>query len=373
VKILMCADNFGGVTTTFIYNDFMYMSSKHDVQFLCTQRSNFRGINIHNVTEIGFKRGFIQRVLSKLDLLLSYRNKKYAKKLNYFVNELEPDVIHCNFGRESLKIIDNLENNNIPIVIQFRGYDASSALNMKSYVRRLKKVLSQKNIYPIFVSKSLRENLADKGIMFEKSDILYSGINLKKFIFCEKKKISGMKIFLQISSLVEKKGQEYTIQAFSLFLKNKNKDEYKLILTGDGPRKDSLELLSRSLGIEKNIEFIGNIDTNKAIELLSMADVFVHHSVTPRNGDQEGIPNALMEAMAIGLPVLSTKHSGIPELVADKENGFLVEEKDIESYAEKMDEIITWERLRKNRSVVEKNFEMTIHNKKLESIYNKVI
>ena len=374
MNILMCADNFGGPTTTFIYNDFEYMSQKHNVSFLCIQRSASRHVKLTNIKQINYKRSFKQRVLSRFDLSLQYENKTYAEELNEFITAFKPKVIHCNFGKEALKIIDNLQDKTIPIVIQFRGYDASSALNSKSYVKRLQHIFKSERIHPIFVSESLRQNLITKGIPVPLYDILYSGINLNKFVFNENVEHPGnKKVFLQVSSLVEKKGHEYTLKAFSEFLKDKDKKKYKLILTGDGPRRKVLEILTKELEIEKNVDFIGYVQPDQAKELMNKADVFLHHSITSRSGDQEGIPNALMEAMAMKLPVLSTYHSGIPELIIDGQNGLLVDEKDIKNYAQKMEDIITWGKMENNRVVIETKFEMIIHNKKLESIYQKIL
>jgi len=131
--------------------------------------------------------------------------------------------------------------------------------------------------------------------------------------------------------------------------------------------------LVKNLDIENNVEFVGYVKPERAIELMKRSHVFVHHSIISKNGDQEGIPNALMEAMAMELPVLSTKHSGIPELVQDGENGFLVDEKNIQLYTERMNEIIKWKTVPENRIVIENKFEMTIHNKKLESIYISIL
>ena len=86
------------------------------------------------------------------------------------------------------------------------------------------------------------------------------------------------------------------------------------------------------LGIEKSVRFMGLVEKETIRQLMNNADIFLHHSITSKEGDQEGIPNVMMEAMATGLPVISTKHSGIPELISDNYDGYLVDEKDVDSY-----------------------------------------
>lgn len=372
MKILMYADGFGVKTQTFITQDVKYLSKNHEVVFVCTHLYN--DISIENITikQIPFKHSYLQKKLWQYDVHLSYHNSHFKKQLNKIIDEFKPDLIHCQFGIESLKLIDNIENKTIPLVIQFRGYDASRMLNKKSYVKQLQKVLNQENYYSIFVAKSLRENLKEHAINIENNIILHSGINLNKFIREEDVEHNDF-TFLQVSSLNPKKGHEYTLKAFAKFLSLQKSKEYKLILTGDGERKIQLVHLTKELKIENHVKFIGFVSPQEAKVLLQNADVFVHHSITPEDGDEEGIPNALIEAMAMELPVLSTYHAGIPELVSDGVNGYLVKEKDVDAYASRMSDIIGWKKLKVNREVVAEEFEIEKHIARLEAFYLKMV
>lgn len=370
----MYADGFGGNTTTFINNEIEYLSKHHNLTFACIKKHDSGIFTFDNVKVFHYKSSLLQKIFRKLDTSLRYKDKTFAEELNSFVEKFKPDVIHCHFGREALKIIDNLENKNIPIVIHFHGYDASSALKSNAYVNRLKEVLVQDRIYPIFVAKYLRQNLLNMGIAIKNETILHCGIDLSKFQLEEQKtNISSTKTFLQVSSLVEKKGHEYTLQAFAKFLENADSKKYKLLLTGGGPRKIILQELASQLGVSDYVEFLGYVTPTEAVELMKSADVFVHHSVTAPNGDQEGIPTALMEAMAMELPVISTKHSGIPELVIDGVNGYLVDEKDVDAYAIRMADALKLGRIKENRDVIEEQFEVIKHNKMLIDLYNHII
>jgi len=371
MKILMYADSFGAGTQTFITQDVKYLSKKHDLLFICTMIDDSNTLPDINVKVIEFNHHFFKKKLWLYDIHLSYRNSHFRKQLNKIIDEFKPDLIHCQFGIESLKLIDNIENKKIPLVIQFRGYDASMMLKKNSYVKRLREILDQENYYSIFVAESLRKNLKKHAINVKNSMILHSGIDLNKFIREEDTKHDSF-TFLQISSLNKKKGHEYTLKAFSKFLSLQKSKKYKLVLTGDGERKVQLAYLVKELGIENYIEFVGFVSHEKAKVLLQNADVFVHHSITPENGNEEGIPNALIEAMAMELPVLSTYHAGISELVNDGINGYLVEEKDIESYASRMADIISWKKLKLNREVVAEEFEIGQHIAKLEAFYLKM-
>ncbi len=92
-------------------------------------------------------------------------------------------------------------------------------------------------------------------------------------------------------------------------------------------------------------------------------------SVTADNGDQEGLPNVLLEAMALELPILSTRHAGIPDMVIDGVNGILCDEKDHAQYVEGLSKIVDWELCPHSRQRVIENFSLKAHTDKLENIY----
>ena len=369
----MYSADFGAHTQTFIRQDVDYLSKKHNLLYLCTTVLDSATASYDNVKVIkAYPRSLFQRALSKFNIILNFRNQHFKKHLKHIIDESKPDIIHCQFGIEALRLIDNLENNSIPVVIQFRGYDASKMLTNKSYVKRLREVLDRDNFYSIFVANSLRKNLKKHDINIQNSMILHSGINLTKFIRKKNKK-NDIFIFLQVSSLAEKKGHKYTLKAFAKFLSAQQTKDFKLILTGDGKRKGPLVELVEQLNIQKYVEFVGFVTPSEAKELMQHADIFVHHSITTDDGDQEGIPNALMEAMAMELPVLSTYHSGIPELVTDGINGYLVKERDVDTYALRMADILSWGKMKANRDGIAEEFEIGKHIEKLEAFYTQII
>jgi glycosyltransferase involved in cell wall biosynthesis len=180
-------------------------------------------------------------------------------------------------------------------------------------------------------------------------------------------------IFLQISSFAEKKGHIFSVQAFKRFLAKSQCPNCTLILAGEGPEKDNVMKVVKDLNLKDRVFFPGLVDRYEAKQLMQNANFFVHHSITSVIGDTEGIPNAIMEAMAMELPVISTYHAGIPELVEDGVNGLLVQEKDVEAYAEAMEKILSWGYLPQNREKIKKYFEKEKHGAQLESYYEEAI
>ena len=146
-----------------------------------------------------------------------------------------------------------------------------------------------------------------------------------------------------------------------------------MTLTGDGYNLINLKKIAEDLNILKFVNFVGWVDVSTAIELLNNSDYFVHHSITSSNGDTEGLPTSIIEAMAMDMPVISTYHAGIPELVEHNVNGYLVKEKDVKSFANYMEQITSWDYIPENRKKVEKHFSKDSHFKKLSKLYKKSV
>lgn len=374
VRILMFADGFGSTTTTFIYNEVRYLSKQHQVKFLCLKRMNEVRFPHNDVEVLSFPELEVWKKIKwrlwKKDLYLSFKNKSFAQHLNKIVQEYKPDIIHCHFAYEALKVLENLSTISIPVVVHFHGYDASEMLQRNVYIKKLRKYISKDYVFPIYVSETMKIKLEEKRIDLSKGFLLRYGIDTQLFQPSSEEPNKENKTFLQVSSLVEKKGHKFTLLAFSLFLKKvKNPSLFRLVFTGGGENLERFEALAEKYKIQNNVDFVGFVDSAKAKLLMQEADFFVHHSVTTESGDQEGIPNAIIEAMAMELPILSTNHAGISELVEDGVNGYLVNEKDVEAYANKMLKILSWNSCPHNRQKVVDNYEYEKHNQYLEKVY----
>jgi glycosyltransferase involved in cell wall biosynthesis len=380
ISVLVYSKLFCGDTTTFIYNEVVGISKKCTIQVLCENRSNREKFPFNLVSEIHWDEKFFIRKLKwwlwLKDIYCGFHNTKFSSLLNRKIANFSPDVIHCHFGYEALRVIDNLNKKNIliPLVISFHGYDASQMLRKKSYVKKLKELFENRSdVYAIYVTKHFQKRLLDSGIALNGSNsmLLYYGVNIDQFQRCSRAPRNPF-VFLQVSSFAQKKGHKYTVEAFRQFVKANPGVNCRLVFAGDGPLRSVVEAMVDKYGLRKKVIFKGWIAPDEAVALMEEASVFVHHSITAENGDQEGIPNAIIEAMAMELPVLSTYHSGIPELMSNGENGFLVEERDIHTYAQRMGDCLGWSYVPENRVKVEALFEINKHNKQLMSFYKKI-
>lgn len=143
-----------------------------------------------------------------------------------------------------------------------------------------------------------------------------------------------------IGTLHEVKGQSYLIEACKI-LKREDNLRVECHFVGDGPDKSRLLAETRVANLLNDITFHGRKTRSEITRLLDNADIAVAPSVPTRNGRKEGIPVALMEAMACGIPVVASDLSGIPELVISGDNGFLVPPRDAEKLASALKILIT--------------------------------
>ncbi len=166
----------------------------------------------------------------------------------------------------------------------------------------------------------------------EKVIVLHCGVDTGVFQPAKKESVTGPFTIVCIGSLEEKKGQTYLIEACRL-LKERNLD-FICYLIGDGPMRSSLEEQIRRDQLEETVRLVGGRPRDEVVRMLSQADVVALPSIRTKSGKMEGIPVALMEPLACGVPVVSTRISGIPELVEDGNTGLLVPPKDAVALAD---------------------------------------
>ena len=305
---------------------------------------------------------------------LSFLQRKYFEEI---IQRNSVRLLHAHFGPSGIEILPLARHFQLPLVVTFHGFDASSLLKNRVYFSNIKELTEYAHF--IFISNKMAENFITLGLKPQNFSIIRCGIPTNRFSYVKRKKINekykaGETVkFLQVSNFVEKKGHPYTLEAFSELLKFYDKAE--LILAGDGPTRAGIEELAEQLSINNKVQFKGRVNQQEAFELMKKSDVFVHHSITSKEGETEGIPTVIMEAMSTGLPVISTYHSGIAELVEDKVTGYLVEEKDISEYTNKMICLLTEEnifsKLSREKIIIE--FDIDVEMEKLKSLYRNLM
>ncbi|MCU0338721.1 MAG: glycosyltransferase family 4 protein [Spirosomaceae bacterium] len=387
MKILVFVKTFANPTLTFIYNEVTELAQQHQVRVVTCEQKNADLFPFEDVVEIPFETNprlaKIRYKIQTLDIELGFKKRSFKKRLQKEVEAFRPDVIHTHFGWESWLFLLNFSRTDIPVFISFHGFDASHKLRSDRYRKTLKTILQRPNIHPIFVSNFMQKQVeVSLDVVITKARILYYGTDTDFFKRQNYDYPRNPVTFLQVSSFAPKKGHEFTIRAFAQLLQRLEKSDFYqpsaaepplpplLILAGDGPLRSAMIQLAEELGVSDSVKFPGLVNRQQAKALMERSHVFVHHSVTSKPvGDMEGIPNALMEAMAMEMPVLSTIHSGIPELIEDGVNGFLVAEEDITAYAQRLYEVLKWPYLPHNRAKIMAQFEKQQHARQLVEYY----
>ncbi|PIR48384.1 glycosyl transferase family 1 [Candidatus Peregrinibacteria bacterium CG10_big_fil_rev_8_21_14_0_10_55_24] len=256
--------------------------------------------------------------------------------LRTFLRENCIDVVLAEYGPTATKVSRACTHAHVPYIVFFHGFDAFHENTLRIFGKSYQRVFTDAAAI-IAAGHALGEQLVRLGAPREKIHCMpASGVDLSLFYGADPS--SAPPHFCAVGRFVEKKAPHLTIQAFSA-VKRQSADAH-MTMVGNGPLLEQCKELVKTLHLEKAITFLPPLPHEEVARLMRSARAFVQHSVTaqtPGNrGDSEGIPIAIVEAAASGLPVVSTRHSGIPEIVTEGETGFLVEERDINGMTEYM-------------------------------------
>lgn len=211
----------------------------------------------------------------------------------------------------------------IPVFVYFRGFDASKRLSSPLRVMSYKAALPRLAGY-FAVSQSLLDNLAAKGIRHPNSHVIPSGVDTDLFVPAEK----DPGLALAVGRMIPKKSPLTTIAAFAAAAGPGD----RLEMIGDGPLLEPARAEAARLGVADRVHFLGLQPHGVVREKMARASVFLQHSVVDAEGNEEGLPIAIQEAMASGAVVISTRHAGIPDAVESGADGLLVAEGDLAGY-----------------------------------------
>ncbi|HAC64484.1 MAG TPA: colanic acid biosynthesis glycosyltransferase WcaL [Cyanothece sp. UBA12306] len=201
-------------------------------------------------------------------------------------------------------------------------------------------LLSQKvnrSKFAITISEYNRNFLVKQTNQPEKIKVVRCGIALDQYPFSHHTKSTNKKVIKSLGRLVEKKGMKTLILAINNL--NNQGQEFLLEIGGDGELKEELKSLVVTYGLESKVHFQGAIPNHQVFSWIDDSDIFVLACQQDSQGDQDGIPVVLMEAMSIGVPVISTKISGIAELIEDGVTGYLAEPNNPDSLADKINQV----------------------------------
>jgi colanic acid/amylovoran biosynthesis glycosyltransferase len=245
------------------------------------------------------------------------------------------DAILAEYGPTGTLIHGACKSRRLPLIVHFHGYDASHRETIETH-RSGYQALFRDGITIIAVSKAMQQRLISLGA--NPDQVVYNPYGVDTSLFEGADPTSAGPTFLGVGRFVEKKAPQLTLLAFERV--SRVYPEARLRWIGDGPLFGPCRDLAIGLGIMDKVDFLGKQPSERVRQEMKMARGFVQHSVEASDGDCEGTPVAILEAGATGLPVIATRHAGIPDVVIEGKTGLLVDERDVPGMATQMRKIL---------------------------------
>lgn len=269
--------------------------------------------------------------------VMIYRSE--ARRISAEIQRQQGRVLHVYFGHIAVHLLPLLRKAPVPVIVSFHGADAMVDMDKPAYRRATMEMLQLARLV-LVRSESLAESVAALGCPREKLRIHRTGIPLERFHFIPRTAPGdGAWRFFQACRLIPKKGLHASLRAFAQFAERHPRSQFSI--AGDGPLLDELLAFAGELGVADKVIFTGFLSQNALREQLYAGHIFLHPSEMGVDGNQEGVPNSMLEAMSTGMPVAATRHGGIPEAVDDGVSGFLVPERDPDALAQALFRIST--------------------------------
>ena len=249
-------------------------------------------------------------------------------------------LLHAHFGGIGYRALALQDALGIPLVTTFYGTDIVGKPDWKDWPHNRSELFKRGDLI-LVEGPFMRQRLVELGCPLEKVQIQHIAIDVKQIPFRERKPRSqGKTVILFAGRFEEKKGLPYAIEAVRDVLARGLAVEFRLI--GSGQLRGQVRRLIREYGLEEQVKLLGFLDYQQYLTEMGKADIFLHPSVVAADGDSEGgAPTVILEAQALGLPVVSTIHADIPYITRPGESARLVPERDSVALADALEDLIT--------------------------------
>lgn len=292
------------------------------------------------------------------------KDEQLTDAMRAFFRTNDVSVILAEFGTVGADMVPFAKDSNIPLVVHFHGHDAHRTVIVEAYRTRYREMFSYASRI-LTVSRYMTDTLIRLGA--DPAKVVYNPYGPRDRFF--EIRPSYQKTVLALGRFTDIKANYLTLMAFKRAAESS--PEATMIMAGEGELLETCRTLAHVWGIADRVSFPGAVLHADIAGLYEKACCFAQHSVMPSYGDAEGTPVAILEAGAAGLPVIATRHAGIPDVVEHQLTGFLVDEGDVESMAAYMTQCLENPALCRSigddaRRHVRSNFSMSAHIGRLQ-------
>jgi colanic acid/amylovoran biosynthesis glycosyltransferase len=308
-------------------------------------------------------------------------SQSLIRKVQIFLAENNIQLIHFHFGSDCGVFYPLTKYLDCPSVVSFYGYDYSM---FPGYMMGYGKKYLQNRVFKrvntvLAMSPDMKSDLIKLGCPEEKIIVHYYGTDCKRFYIKRDYAERRIPTILTVSAIFPKKGHKFQFEGLKNLIKS-GVTNFQMRVAGGGKTESELKKFVNDNGLKDHVVFLGPIKygSKEMMSEYKNADIFLHPSVVAPDGDKEGIPGTIVEAMSAGLPIVATYHAGIPFIIEDKKTGLLVNEWDVDSLADAIGQLIHNRDMRENigRAAQEyavKHLELIEKEKALEKIYDELL
>lgn len=342
MRICYITPDLGLPSETFVRNNIGRIKSLgYDVELFCNSVSNgyydLPDVKYSNINFLRIGNPFY-RLLYKF--IFGQHRKTYllqrevSRNIRKALKTISFDLLFIDYGTTAALMLPFLKHISKRIIIHFHGNDLSGSLQNKVYRESLFELTKIDTVISLVPSNHLRRRLIIQGA--DESRIIVNPYEVRVSSMGSSKKTEARLVF--IGRLTPKKTPLALIEVCRIL--RKKGLHFFFDIVGDGELFEEVKDRIDRYSLGSIVVLHGALSHEKAMNLLGNSYCYIQHSVTNYDGDQEGYPNSILEAMTLGIPVVSTYHSGISEQIIHKENGFLVQEFDFEAMANYVEKIL---------------------------------
>jgi len=381
MRVVHYCKTFSSLSETFIYD---YISEQKrqgiDAHVMAHHRVNWKERPFDDITIIPWPGMFnVQRLRYRALEFVGARARKTSSwpllraGMKEVLRDIPPDVVHAHFGPSGVRIAPVAQALDIPTVVTFYGYDISKLARQSRWRQRYRTLWPRVQAVTA-LSEEMKEAIEKLGCPGSKIRVVHLSRDLQNFAYRPPQ--PPIRELVSVGRLTEKKGHMDAIRAVHRLVQEGR--DLHLRIIGGGTLHVQLDRYIQDNNLQDYVKLMGAQPNEKVAEYLRGADAFILCSKTAPSGDREGTPTVLIEAQAVGLPCISTRHSGIPEMIPAVNHHLLAEAGSVESIVSCLKKLLACspqevcEIAKAGREKVERAFDLTGEVEKLRALYQQV-